>query len=270
MRSIPLRFALQLSLVAPVVGAYGCRPAEEGTATSKPGDIGGARAAADSLWWDAKRMRESGISVDDAAIAGWSEYYARGQKILLELSNLDSEHRRTYDIKAFRGEKVAFGGSSAPPGGRPSAYCDLVGGAGSRRGLASLARAQDDRPRSERGERASDIKSLALTCLQDLPHDRHGCLPGRRRAAGGDGAVVGAYAARHRNLPGYPDLTQKGGILHSTRSVRPLAISRPAAFSSGRFAPATHRPGAGLWTKPRGRRVARAAQVTGYRIHTTV
>jgi len=48
---------------------------------------------------------------------GWHKQYDRGAELRKELSSLDPEARKKFDIQKYRGEKVAFAGGGAPPGG---------------------------------------------------------------------------------------------------------------------------------------------------------
>jgi hypothetical protein len=48
---------------------------------------------------------------------GWRKPYDRGAEIRNELASLDPEARKKFGIAKYRGEKVAFAGGSAPPGG---------------------------------------------------------------------------------------------------------------------------------------------------------
>src|SRR5437868_468110 len=48
---------------------------------------------------------------------GWLENYKRGTEIIQRLSALGPEGQKKIDITAYRGERVAFFGCGAPPGG---------------------------------------------------------------------------------------------------------------------------------------------------------
>jgi hypothetical protein len=48
---------------------------------------------------------------------GWLRNYERGVEILRSLSALDRESAKRIEISAYRGERVAFAGGAAPPGG---------------------------------------------------------------------------------------------------------------------------------------------------------
>jgi hypothetical protein len=47
---------------------------------------------------------------------GWSDDFKRGEDIVRSLSTLSAEQKSNFDVAAFRGMHVAFGGVGAPPG----------------------------------------------------------------------------------------------------------------------------------------------------------
>jgi hypothetical protein len=57
------------------------------------------------------------IAENIAAQLGWLTNYARGREIIHELSSLTPEQRQELKIGAYREDKVAFVGFTAPPGG---------------------------------------------------------------------------------------------------------------------------------------------------------
>jgi hypothetical protein len=48
---------------------------------------------------------------------GWSTNFSRGREIVNKLASLSPDELEKLDITAYRGERVAFGGVGAPPGG---------------------------------------------------------------------------------------------------------------------------------------------------------
>ena len=48
---------------------------------------------------------------------GWTTNLNRGREISKKIASLTQDERKKLDISAYRGERVAFGGVAAPPGG---------------------------------------------------------------------------------------------------------------------------------------------------------
>jgi hypothetical protein len=69
-----------------------------------------------------RRQPDDGPYAALLAQLGWKANFLRGDEILNALSTLDAGQRKELDVAAYRGERVAFAGRGAPPGGTNDLY----------------------------------------------------------------------------------------------------------------------------------------------------
>src|SRR5262249_17835026 len=95
-------------------------------ATGRAGPVCGLSIGANcsSIGWSTSAYEKRCIRA--AQEQGWLQYYKRGGAILKKLSSLGPEDQKKLSSGAYRGERVAFVGGGAPPGGTN----DLITGEG--------------------------------------------------------------------------------------------------------------------------------------------